>query len=88
MTTDSRDVEYTRRALALAARGLGRTSPNPAVGAVVVAGGEVVGAPATSASVPQEARVIESNSEYAILEVICGCGNKMHIQCNYGDMTK
>ncbi len=30
-------------ALALAARGLGRTFPNPPVGAVVVAGGEVVG---------------------------------------------
>jgi len=32
-----------RRALALAARGLGRTSPNPAVGAVVVRGGRIVG---------------------------------------------
>jgi diaminohydroxyphosphoribosylaminopyrimidine deaminase/5-amino-6-(5-phosphoribosylamino)uracil reductase len=32
-----------RRALDLAARGLGRTSPNPAVGAVVVTGGRVVG---------------------------------------------
>lgn len=31
------------RALALAARGLGRTSPNPAVGAVVVRGDRVVG---------------------------------------------
>ncbi|HVL32889.1 MAG TPA: bifunctional diaminohydroxyphosphoribosylaminopyrimidine deaminase/5-amino-6-(5-phosphoribosylamino)uracil reductase RibD [Actinomycetota bacterium] len=32
-----------RRALTLAARGLGRTSPNPVVGAVVVADGVVVG---------------------------------------------
>lgn len=32
-----------RRALALAARGLGRTSPNPAVGAVVVREGQTVG---------------------------------------------
>jgi diaminohydroxyphosphoribosylaminopyrimidine deaminase/5-amino-6-(5-phosphoribosylamino)uracil reductase len=37
------DVGYMRRALALAARGLGRTRPNPAVGAVVVRGGRVVG---------------------------------------------
>ena len=37
------DEAYTRRALDLAARGLGRTSPNPAVGAVVVADGEIVG---------------------------------------------
>ena len=39
-------------------------------------------------SVPQEARVIESNSDYAIIEVICSCGDKMHIQCNYAAMTQ
>ena len=43
MTTDPRRLGYMRQALELAARGLGRTSPNPAVGAVVVAAGEVVG---------------------------------------------
>ncbi|MFM7141576.1 MAG: bifunctional diaminohydroxyphosphoribosylaminopyrimidine deaminase/5-amino-6-(5-phosphoribosylamino)uracil reductase RibD, partial [Alphaproteobacteria bacterium] len=32
-----------RRALELARRGLGRTSPNPPVGAVVVRGGKIVG---------------------------------------------
>ncbi|HWI41602.1 MAG TPA: bifunctional diaminohydroxyphosphoribosylaminopyrimidine deaminase/5-amino-6-(5-phosphoribosylamino)uracil reductase RibD, partial [Verrucomicrobiae bacterium] len=32
-----------RRALTLARRGLGRTSPNPAVGCVIVRDGEVVG---------------------------------------------
>ncbi len=32
-----------RRALALAERGWGQTAPNPMVGAVVVAGGHVVG---------------------------------------------
>ena len=37
------DVKYMCRALALAARARGRTSPNPLVGAVVVTGGEVVG---------------------------------------------
>lgn len=47
-----------------------------------------VGVVAPAASVPQEARVIESNSEYAIIEVTCSCGNKMHIQCNYGGLTK
>ena len=34
--------QYMRRALELAARGLGRTSPNPAVGAVVVRDGGIV----------------------------------------------
>jgi diaminohydroxyphosphoribosylaminopyrimidine deaminase/5-amino-6-(5-phosphoribosylamino)uracil reductase len=37
------DVEHMRLALALARRGLGRTRPNPPVGAVVVRGGRVVG---------------------------------------------
>jgi diaminohydroxyphosphoribosylaminopyrimidine deaminase / 5-amino-6-(5-phosphoribosylamino)uracil reductase len=35
--------QYLRRALELATRGLGRTSPNPAVGAVVVSDGQIVG---------------------------------------------
>ncbi|MDR7554470.1 MAG: bifunctional diaminohydroxyphosphoribosylaminopyrimidine deaminase/5-amino-6-(5-phosphoribosylamino)uracil reductase RibD [Armatimonadota bacterium] len=37
------DRRYMEEALALAARAAGRTSPNPMVGALVVAGGEVVG---------------------------------------------
>ena len=37
------DVRHMRRALALAERGRGRTSPNPIVGAVVVKNGRVVG---------------------------------------------
>ncbi len=38
------DAAHMRTALRLARKGLGRTSPNPAVGAVVVRGGTVVGA--------------------------------------------
>lgn len=38
------DVAFMRRALDLAQRGVGHTEPNPAVGCVIVAGGdEVVG---------------------------------------------
>jgi diaminohydroxyphosphoribosylaminopyrimidine deaminase / 5-amino-6-(5-phosphoribosylamino)uracil reductase len=37
------DVRYMRLAVRLGRRGLGRTSPNPPVGAVVVAGGAIVG---------------------------------------------
>jgi len=37
------DAEFLERALELAERGRGTTHPNPVVGAVVVAGGEVVG---------------------------------------------
>ncbi len=41
--TAGRDEHWMRRALRLAARAKGRTSPNPMVGAVVVKGGRVVG---------------------------------------------
>ena len=37
---------------------------------------------------PQSARIVESNSEYAVIEIICSCGAKNHIQCNYGDVAK
>jgi len=42
MTTD-REVKFMRAALAEAKKGLGRTSPNPAVGAVLVIGDRIVG---------------------------------------------
>ncbi|MGE0827272.1 MAG: bifunctional diaminohydroxyphosphoribosylaminopyrimidine deaminase/5-amino-6-(5-phosphoribosylamino)uracil reductase RibD [Candidatus Binatia bacterium] len=37
------DELFMRRALELAAKGCGRTSPNPAVGAVIVRGGRIIG---------------------------------------------
>ncbi len=42
-TSDMSDDAYMQRALELAARGLGRTSPNPAVGAVIVRGSRIIG---------------------------------------------
>jgi diaminohydroxyphosphoribosylaminopyrimidine deaminase/5-amino-6-(5-phosphoribosylamino)uracil reductase len=43
MAFGKEDEQFMRRALALARRGLGKTSPNPAVGAVLVRKGRVVG---------------------------------------------
>ena len=43
MKTAAHDIRYMTRALQLAARGRGRTSPNPMVGAVVVTGRRIVG---------------------------------------------
>lgn len=40
---DSIDEYYMRKALRLARKGLGRTSPNPMVGALLVRGGEIIG---------------------------------------------
>lgn len=34
-----------------------------------------------------QARIVESNSDYVILEVVCGCGQKHFIQCNYGNVA-
>jgi len=41
--SDQRDARWMRRALRLASRGQGRTSPNPMVGAVIVKRGRAVG---------------------------------------------
>ena len=35
----------------------------------------------------RQARIVESNNEYAIIEIICGCGQKTHVQCNYSQLT-
>jgi diaminohydroxyphosphoribosylaminopyrimidine deaminase/5-amino-6-(5-phosphoribosylamino)uracil reductase len=43
MSYSEADHRFMRRALALAARGAGRTNPNPMVGCVVVSGSRVVG---------------------------------------------
>jgi diaminohydroxyphosphoribosylaminopyrimidine deaminase/5-amino-6-(5-phosphoribosylamino)uracil reductase len=43
MPLDVKDVEYLERAMSLAERGRGCTSPNPLVGAVIVARGRVLG---------------------------------------------
>jgi hypothetical protein len=43
--------------------------------------------PPAEAGVPQEVRIIESNSDYAIIEVVCSCGSKCHVQCNYADIV-
>jgi len=42
LSSDARDVFYMRKALRLADRGRGRTSPNPMVGAIVVDGDGVI----------------------------------------------
>ena len=43
MAFSKQDEQFMRRALALARRGLGKTSPNPCVGAVLVKAGKIIG---------------------------------------------
>ncbi len=43
MAFTAQDERFMRRALVLARRGLGTTSPNPCVGAVLVRGGKIIG---------------------------------------------
>lgn len=62
-------------------------------GSVRLEPGDVAAPVRTTASAqtdahPQQARIIESNDEYAVIEVICGCGGKSHIQCNYAPLTQ
>src|SRR6266404_5286230 len=42
MAFNKQDERFMRRALALARRGAGKTSPNPAVGAVLVRNGRII----------------------------------------------
>ena len=34
-----------------------------------------------------QARIVESNSDYVILEMLCSCGRKSFVQCNYGNVA-
>ena len=57
-------------------------------GSVQLDGDMGVDSPAKPAgSVARQARIVESNNEYAIIEIICSCGQKTHVQCNYSNMT-
>ena len=42
-------------------------------------------ASAAGGSTAQEARIVESNDEYAVIEIVCGCGGKSFVQCNFGN---
>ena len=34
---------------------------------------------------PAQVRIVENNSEFAVIEVTCGCGVKTHIRCEYAN---
>ena len=34
---------------------------------------------------PAGVRIVEKHPEFAVMEVTCGCGTKMHIRCEYTD---
>ncbi len=36
-------------------------------------------------STPAQARIVENHPEFAVIEIICGCGAKTHIKCEYPD---
>ena len=62
----------------------GTAHVEPATGTVQcrpLASSEAAGA---AGAAIQQARIIESNDGYAILELICSCGCKSRVQCNYG----
>jgi len=57
----------------------------PLTGAAPVRTKAAPRASSPTAGAPQEARIIESNADYAIIEITCACGTKSYIQCNYAD---
>lgn len=58
-------------------------------GSVQLEGGAGVVEPSSGPGGPtaQEARIVESNNEYAIIEITCSCGQKTHVQCNYSNLN-
>jgi hypothetical protein len=37
----------------------------------------------TMAAMPPSANIIESNSEFAVIEITCSCGRKTRLRCEY-----
>ncbi|MBM3315942.1 bifunctional diaminohydroxyphosphoribosylaminopyrimidine deaminase/5-amino-6-(5-phosphoribosylamino)uracil reductase RibD, partial [candidate division WOR-3 bacterium] len=77
------DSRFMAEALALAARGLGMTSPNPMVGAVLVKGGRVVGRGfhrrfggphAEVVAIRDAGRSARGSTLYVTMEPCCYCG--------------
>ena len=56
----------------------------PGIAVAVSSGGRTVSVPPSG---PAQARIVESNSDYAIIEIQCGCGHKSFVQCNYGNVA-
>ncbi len=34
-------------------------------------------------AVPPQARIIENHADHAVIEVVCSCGTKVHLRCDY-----
>lgn len=77
------DVEFMRRALLLAENGVGKTNPNPLVGAVIVKGGRIIGegwhekygqAHAEVNAVKNAVENVEAATVYVTLEPCCHYG--------------
>ena len=35
----------------------------------------------------QEASIVETTEQYAVIEVVCSCGSTTRLQCNYAEMA-
>lgn len=53
-----------------------------------------IGRPVSSAqpgknnnSVAAKARILDNTNEYAMIELICSCGKKTLVRCEYGDVS-
>jgi len=65
-----------------------RLTPEAAVAPVRTAFSASADTPQTAAHPPQSARIVDSNNDCAVIEVICSCGNKSHIRCKYAGPAK
>jgi hypothetical protein len=40
-----------------------------------------------SSSAAAKARILDNTSEYALIELVCSCGRKTLVRCDYGDAS-
>lgn len=57
------------------------------LGRIPTTGGSAEDRSSSVTAGPAQARIMESNSDYVILEIVCGCGRKSFVQCNYGNVA-
>jgi len=41
-----------------------------------------------SAQTAPQVRIVEKHSEFAVIEIICSCGTKTHIKCEYTEIEQ
>ena len=50
---------------------------------LTIAGAGTTGPTSPSVSAAQQAQIVENTEQYALIEVVCSCGTKTYVRCEY-----